>query len=228
MIGGCRQTRRAVSRGIRKSAKAVRQEMKLTRTEWPKPTDDISLSRPEMHSTTTTRAACITPAQMSVALRTLEEMRGSIAAIRQDAPKAGVAAADAAVTRVGEWPKPITPFSANDATDAHPPQLSGRKEREERKKGRINMQIAIYSFVTVLPSSVRPWTSRQLKRRRTDDDEEEFMKRTEGRTEGRSARWTLATSRGRRRPRPPPPVLPSRARAQRQTDGRTDGRTEGE
>ena len=34
------------------------------------------------------------------------------------------------------------------------------------------------------------------------------MKRTEGRKEGRSARWTLATSRGRRRPRPPPPVLP--------------------
>ena len=43
------------------------------------------------------------------------------------------------------------------------------------------------------------------------------MKRTEGWTDGRSAGWTLATSRGRRRP--PPPVLPSRARAPRQTDG---------
>ena len=64
--------------------------------------------------------------------RILEEMRGSIAAIPHDAPKAGVTAADAAVTRAGEWPKPITPFSANDATDNC---LGEKKGREERKGG---------------------------------------------------------------------------------------------
>ena len=100
----------------------------------------------------------------------------------RDAPKAAITAAAAAVTRVGEWPKPITPFSASDATDNCLGEKKGKKEEREDK---INMQIAIYSFVTVLPSFLRPSLDKQTVEEETDaDDEEEFMKRTDGGTDG--------------------------------------------